>query len=195
MKDTSMRKAVWSLLQQGETTVNELHKESKYNVVRISNYIRALHNANYIESNSPHTKILHSHQIKLIKDTGTEAPVLYRGILTDYNSLEEIVVFKHEGEEYSLRRTTNLIPLVEALLKIGEKAVTAKEVYEKADLTIIALRRWSEELDNAKVLMDTGERGFKNSRIYKVDLGKAERLLSLLHKYRNHKLAFLALEL
>ncbi len=41
MKDTSMRKAVWSLLKQGETTVNELH-------------------------------------------------MLYRGILTDFNTLEEI---------------------------------------------------------------------------------------------------------
>ena len=193
MKDTSMRKAVWSLLQKGETTVNKLHKETKYNIIRISNYIRVLYNTGYIEAETPHTKILHSTIIKLTNNTGAEAPAFYRGILTDYNTIEEIVVQEYKGKPYTTKKHKNLIPIVEALLKIGEKKIVNMDLVEKLGKGHTPLNRWKPILLEFSVLQDTGEE-VRNSRLFNVDLEKVERLLSLLHKYRNHKLAFMALK-
>jgi len=190
-----MSQKIWDILTNSQhTTVNELHKETNMNIVRISNYIRALYNAKYIKADTQIDRILHSTKISLIKNTGAIAPQLYRGILTDWNTIEEIVVFKINGKSYNHKNHKNLIPIIEALLKLGEKEVYREEIWKKAQLTSTQLSRWLPKLIDAKIVIETVEQ-YRNSTLFLVDLEKNEKFLTYLNQYRNHKLAFMKIKL
>jgi len=189
-----MSQKVWDILCNSQyTTVNELHKETNMNIVRISNYIRALYNAKYIKADIQNNRILHSTKISLIKNTGKIAPQLYRGILTDWNTIEEIVVFQINGKIYNHKNHKNLTPIIEALLKIGKTEVYREEIWKKAKLTSPQLSRWLPQLMEAKIVIETVEQ-YRNSTLYLVDLEKVEKFLTYLNQYRNHKLAFMKIK-
>jgi len=191
MQIKTMQQSIYELLQKKEMSVDELHHKTDFNIIRISNYIRALYNAKYIKVDiNNDIRIYHTNKIKLIKNTGAIAPQFYRGILTDFNSCEEHKIFKFNGSWYNTKNHKNLIPIVEALLKLEKKEVYQKEIYQKAGfLNPTAFSRWLPRLLDSKVLLKT-EESYRNSPVFIVDLERVEILLKNLHEFRNFELAF-----
>jgi hypothetical protein len=185
--------AIWRLLCTEEfETIKKASKQLSIPESSVALYIRALYNAGYLEVETPHTKIKHSHQVVLIKKTGETPPRLNRNssVLTDMNTLEEFFVTQKGESEKNIKHHKNLIPTLNAIIKIGKREVYKREIWQKAGFDAPAkLSRWTPKLIELKVLVETVE-SYRNSPMYIVDIKGAERLLELINKFKSHRLAF-----
>jgi len=192
MANITNHQKIWNILQAGEwTTINDIANQTAISADSVALYIRPLYNAGYLEAKTPHSKVKHNHQIKLIKNTGEKAPKLskHSSILTDQNILEEFYITPKAKKEKEIKNHKNLVPILQSLIKIGKEEVYRQEIWQKVDLMPTALIRWIPRLLEVEILKDTGER-YRNSPLYQVDLEKAQKLLELVNKFKSHNLAF-----
>lgn len=184
---------IWRLLYRDDfDTIEKVSKKTGISEHSIALYIRALYNAKYLKVDTPHTKIKHHHLIRLVRKTGEVAPKLNKNsnTLVDMNTLEEFFITSKGLSEKNIKNHKNLIPTLTAIIKLGKNEVYKKEIWQKAGFDLpVKLSRWLPKLVALSILIKTDE-SYRNSPLFKVDLKKTERLLTLVNQYKSHNLAF-----
>jgi len=184
---------IWKLLRAEEfETIEKASKKLDIPEASTALYIRALFNAGYLEVETPHSKIKHNHSVTLVRATGEKAPKLNKNsnMITDMNTLEEFFITPKGESEKNEKHHKNLIPIIQAIIKLGKKEVYKKEIWQKANFDMpTKLSRWLPKLIELGVLTETVE-SYRNSPMYLADVEGAERLLQLINKFKSHRLAF-----
>jgi hypothetical protein len=179
----SIQQQIWNYLKNNKiTTKQELIINLNIKNETVVNYISALYKANYLIYCLTSKRAFIGDKFKLVKHTGSKAPLFNKGILKDFNTKEEIEISKStklEKEEYKYKGSI-LKDVLDSFLEVNKEEVYLGEISKiymtktkdlKTKYGNSFLKRWVEKLENINAIAYTGNT-YRNSKMYLVNLNK-----------------------
>jgi hypothetical protein len=180
----SQQQKIWDYLQSNSITT----KEEIINVLNIDKkavvtYVSALYKCNYLMFCIGLKRAKANNIFKLVKNTGTKAPLLNKGILKDFNIKEEIQIAKEIKVSNNFNSQINLKDILDSFIAVNKEEILLSEVSKifisKKKLTTqfgnSFLKRWIKKLELNKTIAFTGNT-YRNSKIYLIDLEKIKQI-------------------
>lgn len=180
----SQQQQIWDYLRENSITtkediINKLNIDKK----AVVTYISALHKSNYLLFCIELKRARLTHSFKIIRNTGSKAPLLNKGILKDFNIKKEIKIAKEIKTSNSFNSQKNLKDILDSFLELNKEEVLISEVSKifmlKKDLATnfgsTFLQRWIKKLESTNAIAFTGNT-YRNSKIYLVNLQKIKEI-------------------